>query len=141
PRLPEPQDVLGYVEVVSDLADRTERIRRLVQMPAPLSALTRCGHSHQRPAGLFAKVRIEGPRVSISYSSGLYLKFRSIAPAGWSPMPNSARDHSLIQPCRSGRSRPFLLRNDVFGGKCPVPEPSGPGAHRSRSRAVRSVVL
>ncbi len=38
PRLPEPQHVLGNVEIVSDLADGTERIRRLVQMPAPLSS-------------------------------------------------------------------------------------------------------
>ena len=35
PRLPEPQHVLGNVEIVGDLADGTERIRRLVQMPAP----------------------------------------------------------------------------------------------------------
>ena len=36
PRLPEPQDVLGNVEIVGDLADGSERIRRLVQMPAPV---------------------------------------------------------------------------------------------------------
>src|SRR5258708_1968998 len=32
---PEAQHVLGNVEFISDLADGTERIRRLVQMPAP----------------------------------------------------------------------------------------------------------
>ena len=37
PGLPEPQHMLGDVEVVGDLADGSERIRRLVQMPAPLS--------------------------------------------------------------------------------------------------------
>ena len=31
PGLPEPQDVLGNIEIVSDLADGSERIRRLVQ--------------------------------------------------------------------------------------------------------------
>src|SRR5208283_3844666 len=36
PRLPEPQHVLRNVEVVGDLADGSERIRRLVQMLAPL---------------------------------------------------------------------------------------------------------
>src|SRR6185437_11027028 len=39
PRLPKPQHMLGNVELVSDLADGTERIRRLVQMLAPLSSL------------------------------------------------------------------------------------------------------
>ena len=39
PRLPKPQHVLGNVEFVSDLADGTERIRRLVQMLAPLNSL------------------------------------------------------------------------------------------------------
>src|SRR5258708_1633321 len=34
PRLPKPQYVLWDVEVVGDLADGSERIRRLVQMPA-----------------------------------------------------------------------------------------------------------
>jgi hypothetical protein len=34
--LPKPQHVLGDVEVFSDFADRSERIRRLVQMPASL---------------------------------------------------------------------------------------------------------
>src|ERR1700733_6372660 len=38
PCLPEPQDVLGNVEVVGDLANGSERIRRLVQMLAPLVA-------------------------------------------------------------------------------------------------------
>src|SRR4029078_11587491 len=37
-RLPEPQHMLGNVEIVSDLADGTERIRRLVQMLGPLSS-------------------------------------------------------------------------------------------------------
>src|SRR6202022_2368714 len=36
PRLPESQDVLGDVEVGGDLADGSERIRRLLQMLAPL---------------------------------------------------------------------------------------------------------
>src|SRR5882724_9104319 len=36
PGLPEPQHMLGDVEVVGDLADGSERIRRLVQMLAPL---------------------------------------------------------------------------------------------------------
>src|SRR3984893_16785963 len=36
PGLPEPQHVLGDVEVGGDLADGPERIRRLVQMPAPV---------------------------------------------------------------------------------------------------------
>ena len=35
-RFPEPQHMLRDIEFVSDLADGTERIRRLVQMPAPL---------------------------------------------------------------------------------------------------------
>jgi hypothetical protein len=34
PRLPKPQYVLGNIEIVSDLADGSERIRRLVQMPS-----------------------------------------------------------------------------------------------------------
>jgi hypothetical protein len=38
PRLPEPQHVLGDVEFFSDFADGAERIRRLVQMPAPLNS-------------------------------------------------------------------------------------------------------
>ena len=38
PRLPEPQHMLGDVEIVGDLADGSECIRRLVQMPAPFSA-------------------------------------------------------------------------------------------------------
>ena len=38
-RLPEPQHVLGNVEIVSDFADGAERIRRLVQMPASLFLL------------------------------------------------------------------------------------------------------
>src|SRR5580698_2924199 len=37
PCLPEPQDVLRNVEIVSDLADGSEGIRRFVQMLAPLS--------------------------------------------------------------------------------------------------------
>src|SRR5439155_8920239 len=37
PRLPEPQHVLGDVELFSDFADSAERIRRFVQMPAPLN--------------------------------------------------------------------------------------------------------
>ena len=36
-RFPEPQDVLRNVEIVGDLADGSEGIRRLVQMLAPLS--------------------------------------------------------------------------------------------------------
>ena len=38
PRLPEPQHVLGNVEFFSDFADGAERIRRLVQMLAPLDS-------------------------------------------------------------------------------------------------------
>src|SRR5215475_6173138 len=38
-RFPEPQHMLWDVEVRSDLADGSERIRRLVQMPASLRLL------------------------------------------------------------------------------------------------------
>src|SRR4051794_17548433 len=41
PRLPKTQNVLWDIEIVSDLADGTERIRRLVQMPAPSIHLVR----------------------------------------------------------------------------------------------------
>jgi hypothetical protein len=52
---------LGNVEVVGDLADGTERIRRLVQMLAPLSspecwfwffALARFHHANRNPLRL-----------------------------------------------------------------------------------------
>ena len=38
PRFPEPQHVLRNVEIAGDLADGSERIRRLVQMPAPVQS-------------------------------------------------------------------------------------------------------